>query len=134
MALGRDELRRLLKGGPLHELLGLELTEAEPGGVRLWAPYRDDLLADERRSYVHGGVLALLADVAGDFAFATLLGATVPTVDMRVDYLRGGRPGHDLIATATVVRRGRRLGVADAVVADDTDRELVVARCLYSLG
>lgn len=133
VALEHEELRRLLHASPLHRQLGVELTESQLGRVRVWLPYRDTLLADDRGNQVHRGVCVLLADTAAAFAFATVIGEAVSPIDMRVDFVGIPKRGHDLLATGTVERREGRLGRAAAVVCDDAGRDLLVARCLCSL-
>jgi uncharacterized protein (TIGR00369 family) len=80
----------------------------------------------------HGGVIATLIDVAGDFALVILLGGGVPTINLRVDYLRPAGGGK-LIAAATVRRAGRTIGVVDIDVSDGTDRLVAIGRGCYSM-
>lgn len=127
-----DNLERLLTSPPYHRWLGLRLVEAELDRVVIAMPYQDAFLADVDGTYVHGGLVATLADVAGDFALISRLGYAVATIDLRVDYLRPAGRGQDLRAEATVMRCGRTVGVADVVVADGSDRQLAVARGVYS--
>lgn len=127
-------VERLLTTPAYHKWLGLELLEATYGRVVVGMPYRAEFLADSEGSYVHGGLLATLADVAGDFALITRIGSAVPTVDLRVDYLRPALPGRYLRGVGTIVRCGRQLGVTDITVLDDQDKELAVGRGLYATG
>ena len=55
----------------------------------------------------------------------------MPTIDLRVDYLR---PAVDtgLSATGRVVRAGRSIGLCDVVVRDDAGREIATGRCVFS--
>lgn len=129
--ISTEELTRLLVTPPLHQWLGLELKEAEHGRVVIRMPYRQELLADVDGSYIHGGMLATLADVAGDFAVITGVGFAVPTIDLRVDYLRPARPDMELMAEGNVVKFGRQVSVADVQVTGD-GKQLLVARGLYS--
>ncbi len=131
-AFDTTTIERLLTAPVYHRWLGLQMVEAEPGRVVVAMPYRNEFLADVDGSYVHGGLLATLADVAGDFALISQLGYAVATIDLRVDYLRPALPGQRLQAEGTVVRCGRALGVADVAVADETGRQLVVGRGVYS--
>lgn len=73
---------------------------------------------------VHGGAIATLVDVAMGRAVASLIGADeMPvTIEMKVNYLEAGRPG-DLVATAWVLRRGRRFTVVQAEVVQVEGRE-----------
>jgi hypothetical protein len=74
MVIDEAELRRIVETPPLHAWLGLRLTEARAGEVVIELPYRPELLAtpEPENGYVHGGILATLLDLAGDFALATL--------------------------------------------------------------
>lgn len=131
MTVDVEKVRELLTAPAYHRWLGLELVDADAGRVVVGMPYRDEFTADPAGSYVHGGLVATLADVAGDFALVTELGYGVPTIDLRVDYLRPALPGTYLRGIGTVVRRGRQLGVADICVVGDDDKQLAVARGLY---
>ena len=92
---------------PFHRLLGLEMVRAEDGVVEMRLPWRDELGRDDGSDWFHGGVISALIDIAGDYAIASKLGRGVPTIDLRVDYLRPARRG-DLRALA---RAGLRLSL-----------------------
>lgn len=133
MTIDRADLDRLLTTPAYHRWLGLELVEVAPGTVTIGMDCRPEMTADTAGSYVHGGLLATLLDIAADFALVSEVGVGLPTIDLRVDYLRPARPGDRLLATGSVVRRGRTLGVADAVVVrEDDPRQLAVGRGVYS--
>ena len=78
----------------------------------------------------HGGPIAALIDVAGDYALALRAGGPVPTINFRTDYLR---PAVDtsLTAAARVRRAGRSVGVVDVDVTDDAGRLVAVGRGAY---
>lgn len=128
----RELVESLLTGPAYHRWLGLRLLEAVPGSVVVGMHCRPEFSGDTEGTYVHGGLLATLADIAGDFALITEVGFGLPTIDLRIDYLRPAKPGDSLRAAGRVVRRGRQLGVADVVVTDAGGRELAVGRGLYS--
>lgn len=131
--IARDEIDRLLTTPAYHRWLGLWLEDVGPGAVTIGLPFREEFLADVDGSYVHGGVLAALADVAGDFAVIAQVGYAVPTIDLRVDYLRAARPGMELRADGVVARAGRSVAVANIRVTGD-GRELLLGRGLYATG
>ena len=79
----------------------------------------------------HGGPIASLIDTAGDYAMALHVGAPVPTINFRTDYLRPA-VNTDLVATATVRRAGRTVGVVDIDVTDSNGKLLAVGRGTYS--
>uniref|UniRef100_A0A1A9X0X7 Thioesterase domain-containing protein n=1 Tax=Glossina brevipalpis TaxID=37001 RepID=A0A1A9X0X7_9MUSC len=68
----------------------LEILEMDYEGPRLAVrmPLRPEIERGAAGSQqFHGGALAALIDVAGDFAFGMLLGSGVPTVNLNIDYL-----------------------------------------------
>jgi uncharacterized protein (TIGR00369 family) len=73
---------------PFQRLIGLELVRAEDGSAELRLPWRDELGRADGADWFHGGVISALIDIAGDYAIASKLGHAVPTIDLRVDYLR----------------------------------------------
>lgn len=100
---------------PFNKVLGIQADRIERGSVRLSIPFREELIGDPLKRALHGGVLSALADVAGGMATWSALEdpmARVSTIDLRVDYLRPGRP-HTIIADGTLVRLGKRVSVAD---------------------
>ncbi len=118
-----------LAESPFHRLLGLELVRAEAGLFEIRVPYRPELLRADGEDWLHGGVLSAAIDIAGDYAIATQAGGDVPTVDLRVDYLRPARGS--LLVTARAVKVGRTLGVADVEVRDDEGRLVALGRGTY---
>lgn len=78
----------------------------------------------------HGGVIASLIDIAGDFALIAILGYGVPTINFRVDYLRPAA-NSDLLAEARVRRAGRTIGVVDIDVTDAGGKLIALGRGCY---
>lgn len=100
---------------PFNRYLGVRVARAEKGLCRLEVPFREELIGDPLRPALHGGVLSALADAAGGGAVWTGIEddrARVSTIDLRIDYLRPARL-ETIVAEATVVRLGNRVGVAD---------------------
>ncbi|MGH9348120.1 MAG: PaaI family thioesterase [Vicinamibacterales bacterium] len=116
---------------PFQRFLGLVLEDWSEGRVRLRLPFRDELRRRDDSDWLHGGVLSALVDIAGNYAVATRTGSGVPTVDMRVDYLRPARRG-DVVAAARALKVGRGLAVADVEVTDASGAIVVVGRATYS--
>jgi uncharacterized protein (TIGR00369 family) len=118
-----------LDESPFQRFLGIELVRAEEGLVEIRAPFRPEFLRTDRGDWVHGGILSALIDIAGDYAVATKTGGDVPTVDLRVDYLRPARGS--LVVLARAVKVGRTLGVADVEVRDDRGLVVAIGRGTY---
>jgi uncharacterized protein (TIGR00369 family) len=128
----REALEALLKGSPFHEILGLGLETFDPAErtLTLRAAFGPRIERAAGTGQYHGGVIASLIDVAGDFALIALLGYGVPTVNLRVDYLRPAAKA-DLIAYARVRRAGRTIGVVDIDVLDEENRLIALGRGCY---
>lgn len=83
-----------------------------------------EMEADERHwnpmGTVHGGVLCDVADAAMGFAFATTLaeGESFTTIELKINYLRPVWKSR-LRAAARVVKRGRKIGLAECDVTDE---------------
>ena len=101
------------RGIPFNRFLGLRVDHLEEGQVTLRLPFRDEFIGDPGRPALHGGTISMLVDTAGGAAVfsAAEPGDKVSTIDLRVDYLRPGAAA-DLVAAATVIRIGNRVGVA----------------------
>lgn len=126
-------LRRHLASGAFQQFLRLELLDfdAAVGAVTLRAPWRADFERGPGTLQWHGGPIAALIDVAGDFALIARLGRAIPTIDLRIDYLRPAIDT-DLTAVARTLRAGRSIGVVDIDVRDKADRCVAVGRGSYS--
>jgi uncharacterized protein (TIGR00369 family) len=117
---------------PLHRWLNPQLVSVEKssGAVELRLPLRAEFRRDATRPEIHGGILAMLADIAGHAAVAARLRHGVPTVDLRVDYLRMAA-GDFLSAHAMPVKLGRTLAVVDIRITDEQDRLVALGRGTY---
>ena len=111
-----DVIRQMMDADiPFNRWLGVRVAEIDRGRVRMEIPFRDELVGDPHRAALHGGVISMLADTAGGCAIWSALDdprSRPQTIDLRIDYLRPGKL-EALIAEATVVRAGKRVGVAD---------------------
>jgi uncharacterized protein (TIGR00369 family) len=118
---------------PFNRYLGIKTMEVREGFVSLKLPFRAEFVGDPTRPALHGGTISTLADTAGGAAVFTAAqpGDTCSTIDLRVDYLRRGLP-LDLIAEATVVRLGNRVGVARIQVWQDPEGEAGGSRRLVA--
>jgi uncharacterized protein (TIGR00369 family) len=120
-----------LDDSPYQRFLGIVLVSAGDGEVRIRLPFREELLREDGSDWYHGGVVSALVDIAGDYAIVTKTGTGVPTIDLRVDWLRPARRG-DLVATARVVKLGRTVSIADVEVHDSRGELVAVGRGAYA--
>jgi uncharacterized protein (TIGR00369 family) len=127
-----EQLAEALAASPAIRHLGLSVLSCDPA-IPTLALEMPLLPAHERLSgsnQFHGGPIASLIDTAGDFAVALALGNGVPTINLRIDYLRPAS-GPGLIATATARRIGRTIAVCDVDVTDSLGRLVAIGRGTY---
>jgi uncharacterized protein (TIGR00369 family) len=115
---------------PYAKFLGLQLGEVRPGEVTIHLDIRDEL--KQNQGVVHGGAIASLIDTASAFAVLTQIDVDerVTTTDLTIHYLRPATNGR-IIATARIVRGGRRLFVLSVEVHDDTAALIATAVTTY---
>ena len=128
-----ERLRRIeqaIETVPYAQLLGIELDKVIPGEAILTLVVRPELT--QNHGVVHGGAIASLLDTATAFAILTLLEPEerVTTVDLAISYLRPAVAGK-LIASARVLRKGRRLIATTAEVADESGTLVATALSTY---
>jgi uncharacterized protein (TIGR00369 family) len=116
---------------PFMRFLGLKLVRSGEGSVEIRLPFREEFLRSDGSDWLHGGVVSALADIVGDYAVITKTGAGVPTIDLRVDYLRPARRG-DLVGTGRTLRVGRTVSVADVEIRDSQGTVVAVGRAVYA--
>jgi uncharacterized protein (TIGR00369 family) len=125
-------LSELLKESPFQQLFDLSCTRLERavGEVEIAMGYTASVERAAGSRQYHGGAIASLIDIAGDYALWALLGYGVPTINIRIDYLRPASATR-LRARARVRKSGRTVGVVDIDVLDDQDRLIAVGRGTY---
>jgi uncharacterized protein (TIGR00369 family) len=122
----------MLAESPFHKVLGLRLDsmDAAAQSVAIRCAFDPAVGRAADTDQYHGGVIASLIDIAGDFALIVALGHGVPTINLRVDYLRPAF-GSDLIAHARVRKSGRTVGIVDIEVQDGQGRLIAIGRGCY---
>ena len=122
LALGRETLQ----SQPFSQLLGAQLDVFEPGHAQLSLPVAPQLL--QQNGFVHGGVLAYLADNALTYAGGSVL-EPVLTSEFKINYLRPATGADRLVAVATVVGSGKTQAVCrcDIFLERGGERKLCAA-------
>jgi acyl-CoA thioesterase len=113
----------------VREVSGLQLGEIRRRGQHP-SDIRDEL--KQNHGVVHGGAIASLIDTASAFAVLTQidLDERVTTTDLTIHYLRPAITGR-IVATARIVRGGRRLFVLSVEVHDNADALIATAVTTY---
>jgi len=134
MEIDVERLWRGWRRSPFHGFLEMDLAgfDKEAGTVSFTVPFKEDYKRTPGEEGIHGGVLASIVDVAGDFALAVAMNRMgFPTIDLRIDYLRMAGDG-DLRAEARAIKKGRTVSVADVEVSDHKGRLCAIGRATYA--
>ncbi len=117
---------------PFHQWLLPELVaiNEDDNGATVRLKIRPELGNSAQRTDLHGGVLAALIDIAGHAAVAAKVRHSVPTIDMRVDFLRPAS-GTEILAVASIVKFGRTISLVDIRLTDDQSKLVAVGRASY---
>lgn len=131
--LTKNDIQERLDASPFISFMNISVRSVnhERNSISMQLPMRPEFERRKGSGQFHGGVIASLIDIVGDYALAMMLGSGIPTINFRVDYLRPATKSV-LLATAVVRRAGRTVGVVDIDVFDDDDRLVAVGRGCYS--
>jgi uncharacterized protein (TIGR00369 family) len=132
--LGREQIQERLLDSPFNAFLGLEVVSADPAKPELVMrlKMRPELERLAGAGQWHGGPIAAAIDVVGDYALAMLLGNPLPTINLRVDYLR---PGKGILTLVARVRRnGKTVGFVDVEVLNQGGDLVAMGRANYATG
>jgi uncharacterized protein (TIGR00369 family) len=119
---------------PAMALIGARLGRLAPGDVEVELPIRHAVT--QQHGFVHGGVVAMVADSAAGYAAFSLMPAdgTLLSVEFKLNFLAPGR-GEALVARGRVIRPGRTLSVVEVDVdcVDAAGLRTACARMLQTL-
>jgi len=130
-----DLVRDVIVRSPFGLLVSVEPETIEADRVRLRLPFRPEITTVG--DVVHGGAIASLVDVAATAAvwsgadLATTQRGT--TIGFTLNFLAAGR-GQDLLATATVIQRGRTICVCEVDVRGVDGSPVARALVTYKIG
>jgi uncharacterized protein (TIGR00369 family) len=126
---------RSIEGAPFSALLGLKIESAGNGEARVRMPFRLDLLNEGGPQVpIHGGAIASLIDTAAVTAVWTEPKTQQSaTISMTINYLNAG-VSTDLIATAKVRKRGRRIASLSVDVVDESGQLIADSLVIFKVG
>lgn len=115
-------------GFPFHRHLGVKVDKIDEESVRLFIPFKEQLIGHAKYAMIHGGVISTLADICGGFAVWTRCDKNdfVASITLSVDYLRPAM-ARDLYAEARVRLLGNKVGNAHVVIWSAGSPDLHVA-------
>ena len=121
-------VRAGFEGQRLMRTLHAELTQVEPGEVRIEMPF--DEAFTQQDGFLHAGVVTAIVDSACGFAAYTLMraNARVLSVEFKVNLLRPAA-GDRFAATGRVIKAGRTLTVCTGEVTAiaEGEKKLIAA-------
>ena len=118
---------------PFISFLGLKVMSVDhsKSEITVRMPLRPELERRAGTKQFHGGPIASFIDTVGDFAIGMMVGGGVPTINLRIDYLRPS-VGDYLDGTAIVRRAGKSTAVIDIDVFGPDGKLVAVGRGTYS--
>jgi uncharacterized protein (TIGR00369 family) len=128
--MNADDVQAHFEKSPFSKFLQLQVRSAGEQALTVRMPIRAEICRAGGQQQFHGGAIATLVDVAGDFAVALLVGGPVPTVKIDVDYLRPAT-GAWVEATAVVRRMGKTLSTVDIDVVREDGELVALGRGVY---
>jgi uncharacterized protein (TIGR00369 family) len=127
------EVQAIFDRSPFIGWLGLTVVslDHERQEITVRMAMRPELERRRGSGQFHGGPIAALIDIAGDFAIGMRLGGGVPTINLRTDYVRPAI-GTSLTAVGRVRRASRTLAVVDVEVLDEQQKLVALGRGTYA--
>jgi uncharacterized protein (TIGR00369 family) len=116
---------------PFNQLNGLRLQHLDEHSAQVVAPARAEFVQEQ--GVIHGGLLTILADNAAVYLTLPRLAADerMTSIEFKMNFLAAGQAGAgDLVASARVIRAGKRVVVCEAEVTQD-DRQLAIGLFTY---
>lgn len=129
--LQKDGIAAKLANNPVVKFMSIELVEVTAGEATVILRYREELR--NSMGLLQGGILGVLADVAGGVSLYSVLPdplkVAIPTIEFKLNFLRPASR-EDVIARGRVVHRGRQTAVCQVEVF--TREETLLATGLFT--
>jgi uncharacterized protein (TIGR00369 family) len=108
---------------PFLDYLGITLVELKDGYAQFRMPVRPEYLQGAKA--MQGGLIVALADETIAHAMMTQLTPDegLTTIELKSNFLAGISDG-ELIATATVFKKGQSLVIGDCLVTDNKEKNV----------
>jgi len=122
---------------PHNRALGMKVLELRRSEAVFSLPYDTKLVGNPDTGVLHGGAITALLDAcSGAAVFAALTEwSPIATLDLRIDYLRGGEPGRDITCRAHCYRVTRNVAFTRAVAYhDDESDPIATSAGTFMLG
>jgi uncharacterized protein (TIGR00369 family) len=128
-----ESLRARLAASSFHTWAGMEVVDAAPGEVTVAMELEERHV--NLQGFVHGGMLAILADTACGLSIRSAIvpGRLHVTADLDIHFLAPATPGR-VLGRGNAVKVGRSLAFAEASIEDEGGRLLAKAQSRFSVS
>ena len=130
--LSAEQIQARFDSSPFISELDLQVQSLDYDTMELTVlmPLNSSMERRAGTKQFHGGPIASFIDTIGDYAVGMMVGGGVPTINIRIDYLKPA-VGDALTATARARRMGRSVAIADIDVFDEKDALVAIGRGTY---
>ena len=129
--LQKDGIAAKLANNPVMRFVGIVLVEVKVGHATLALPCREEL--HNSMGLIQGGILGVLADVAGGVSLYSVLPdpakVVIPTIEFKLNFLRPARQGK-ITAQGRVIHNGRQIAVCQVDLS--AGAEILLATGLFT--
>ena len=131
--MSAEQVQAFFDASPFISFLGLQVValDHDKSEIQVRMPLKPEFERRRGTKQFHGGPIASFIDTVGDFAIGMQVGGGVPTMNLRIDYLRPA-VGDAIEAVARVRRAGKTAAVIDIDVSDEQGRLVAIGRGTYS--
>jgi uncharacterized protein (TIGR00369 family) len=130
--LQRDGIAAKLANNPVLKFVGIELLEVAAGQSTLVLPLREEL--QNSMGLIQGGILGVLADVAGGVALYSVLAdpaqVVIPTIEFKLNFLRPARQGN-ILGRGEVTHCGRQIALCQVDISSVEETLLATGLFTY---
>jgi uncharacterized protein (TIGR00369 family) len=117
--------RNFIQTIPHNRALGMRVRDMQRGEATFELPYDTKLVGNPDTGVLHGGAITALIDAtSGAAVFAALTEwKPIATLDLRIDYMRAGEVGRDIVCRAHCYKLTRNVAFTRAVAyhGDEAD-------------
>ena len=130
----KERVRTYIQKQHFLEYVGFEITDIEEGRIEGFLEIKQ--FHKQQRDFVHGGLVATLADVVAGFAAYTLVPEDhhVVTAELKVSYLNPGL-GDTLMAKGWVLKQGKKMNFCESEVwSVNGDQKTLIAKATTTMA
>ena len=130
----KDGITTRLANNPVVKFMSIGLSEVASGEATLTLKHREELR--NSMGVIQGGILGVLADVAGGVSLYSVLSdpsrVLIPTVEFKLNFLKPAKGG-DLRARGRVVHRGRQIAICQVEISSEEGELLATGIFTYMI-